>query len=170
MSLERLRKPDALRSSRRAAWRPRCRPSTASSPDDEIAALAQWIYSRSSPAPRWAESDIRASRVQQAGCRRGCRTRPVWSADPMNLFVVVEGGDHHVTLLDGDRFEPIHRFESRFALHGGPSSRPTAASSSSVRATAGSPGYDLWNLVVVAEVRAGLNGAQRRGQRRRQSG
>ena len=28
----------------------------------------------------------------------------------MNLFVVVEGGDHHVSLVDGDRFEVIHRF------------------------------------------------------------
>ena len=27
----------------------------------------------------------------------------------MNLFVVVEAGDHHVTILDGDRFEPLAR-------------------------------------------------------------
>ena len=42
----------------------------------------------------------------------------------MNLFVVVEGGDHHVSLVDGDRFEVIHRFASRFALHGGPKFTP----------------------------------------------
>ncbi len=37
-------------------------------------------------------------------------SRPLWNADPMNLFVVVEGGDHHVSLLDGDKFEVISRF------------------------------------------------------------
>ena len=50
--------------------------------------------------------------------------KPVFYADPLNLFVVVESGDHHVTILDGDRFEPIHRFPSRFALHGGPKFSP----------------------------------------------
>jgi dihydro-heme d1 dehydrogenase len=40
------------------------------------------------------------------------------------LFVVVEAGDHHATILDGDRLEPLTRFATRFALHGGPN-RPT---------------------------------------------
>jgi hypothetical protein len=39
---------------------------------------------------------------------------------PLNLFVVVETGDHHATILDGDRLEPLHRFATRRALHGGP--------------------------------------------------
>ena len=29
--------------------------------------------------------------------------KPVFSADPLNIFMVVEAGDHHVTVLDGDR-------------------------------------------------------------------
>ena len=37
------------------------------------------------------------------------------------------------------------------------SSRPTAATSTSPRATAGSAKYDIWNLTLVAEVRAGIN-------------
>jgi hypothetical protein len=28
----------------------------------------------------------------------------------MNLFIVVETGDHHVSVLDGDRSNVIHRF------------------------------------------------------------
>ena len=42
----------------------------------------------------------------------------------MNLFVVVEAGDHHVTILDGDRFEPLARVPTRYALHGGPKFTP----------------------------------------------
>ena len=56
--------------------------------------------------------------------------RPVFEADPLNLFVVVETGDHHVTILDGDRFEPIHRFATRLPCTADPSSPPTAATSS----------------------------------------
>jgi hypothetical protein len=37
---------------------------------------------------------------------------------------VVEAGDHHITVLDGDRFESIHRFPTRYALHGGPKLSP----------------------------------------------
>jgi hypothetical protein len=45
---------------------------------------------------------------------------------------------------------------TRFALHGGRSSRPTAASSSSCRVTLVTK-YDLWTLTTLAEVRAGVN-------------
>ena len=54
--------------------------------------------------------------------RRFLPDKPVFDADAMNLFLVVEAGDHHVSVLDGDKMERIHRFPSRFALHGGQSS------------------------------------------------
>jgi hypothetical protein len=75
----------------------------------------------------------------------------------MNLFVVVEGGDHHVSLLDGDRFEVIHRFASRYALHGGPKFTPDGRFVFFGSRDGWITKYDLWNLTVVAEVRAGLN-------------
>ena len=50
--------------------------------------------------------------------------KPLFDADLMNLFLVVELGDHHITLFNGDTFEPIHRFKTRFALHGGPKYSP----------------------------------------------
>jgi len=122
----------------------------------EIAALARWIYTPVVPAPSWSEADIRSSRVETAGARE-LPAKPKWPADPMNLFVVVEGGDHHVSLVDGDRFERIHRFASRYALHGGPKfsadGRYVVFGSRDGWVTK----YDLWNLTVVAEVRAGLN-------------
>ncbi|HRP27310.1 MAG TPA: cytochrome D1 domain-containing protein [Burkholderiaceae bacterium] len=122
----------------------------------QIAALADWIYTPVSPPPSWGEADIRASRVETPGARE-LPAKPRWSADPMNLFVVVEGGDHHVSLVDGDRFEVIHRFESRFALHGGPKFTPDGRFVFFGSRDGWITKYDLWNLAVVAEVRAGLN-------------
>jgi hypothetical protein len=55
-------------------------------------------------APQWGEATS-APRASTAGAG-ACPQAAFWRADPMNLFVVVEGGDHHVSLLDGDRFEP----------------------------------------------------------------
>ena len=89
----------------------------------EIQALAQWVRSPVQPAPTWGDEDIRASRVVTPAPADE-PAKPVWSADPMNLFLVVEGGDHHVSLLDGDKFEVITRFATRYALHGGPKFTP----------------------------------------------
>ena len=122
----------------------------------EIEALAQWIYTPVVPAPAWSEADIRASRVETAGARE-LPAKPKWQADPMNLFVVVEAGDNHVSLVDGDRFEPIHRFASRYALHGGPKFSADGRFVYFASRDGWVTKYDLWNLTVVAEVRAGLN-------------
>jgi len=123
---------------------------------EQLAALAQWIYTPVMPAPSWSEAQIRASRTALAGAAE-LPAKPAWRADPMNLFVVVEGGDHHVSLVDGDRFEVIHRFASRFALHGGPKFSPDGRHVYFGSRDGWITKYDLWNLAVVAEVRAGLN-------------
>ena len=122
----------------------------------ELSALAAFVRTPVLPAPRWRDDDIRASRVFHPA-PAGEPAQPVWSADPMNLFVVVEGGDHHVSLLDGDRFEVITRFASRFALHGGPKFTPDGRYVFFGSRDGWITKYDLWRLRVVAEVRAGLN-------------
>jgi len=122
----------------------------------EISALTDWILQPVNPAPTWSDSDIRRSRVATADAST-LPHKPVWGADPMNLFVVVEGGDHHVSLVDGDRFEVIHRFASRYALHGGPKFTPDGRFVYFGSRDGWITKYDLWNLTVVAEVRAGLN-------------
>lgn len=124
--------------------------------ESEIAALVKWVRTPVIPAPSWSDDDIRASRIVAPVDRKDA-DRPVWSADPMNLFVVVEGGDHHISLMDGDRFEVIHRFASRFALHGGPKFSPDGRFVYFGSRDGWITKYDLWNLRVVAEVRAGLN-------------
>ena len=155
-SLERLRPAEAQRTiaqGRQATQMPGFAGTLSA---EEIGALAQWVYQPVSPTPRWDEADIRASRSAPAPTAP-LSDRPVWRADPMNLFVVVEGGDHHVSLLDGDRFEVIHRFASRYALHGGPKFTPDGRFVFFGSRDGWITKYDLWNLRVVAEVRAGLN-------------
>lgn len=123
---------------------------------EDIDALAAYIRTPVLPAPRWTEADIRASRSFHPA-PAGEPAAPLWKADPMNLFVVVEGGDHHISLLDGDRFEVIERFPSRFALHGGPKFTPDGRYVFFGSRDGWITKYDLWRLRVVAEVRAGLN-------------
>ncbi len=122
----------------------------------DIAALADWVYTPVVPAPTWSEEAIRASRIRHVDPAT-LSDKPVFEADPLNLFLVVEAGDHHVSVLDGDRLEPIHRFPSRHALHGGPKfaagGRYVFFGSRDGWVTK----YDLWNLKVVAEIRAGIN-------------
>lgn len=122
----------------------------------ELTALAAFVRTPVLPTPRWSDEDIRASRLFHPA-PAGEPAKPRWTADPMNLFVVVEGGDHHISLLDGDTFEVITRFASRFALHGGPKFTPDGRYVFFGSRDGWITKYDLWRLRVVAEVRAGLN-------------
>jgi len=122
----------------------------------EVAAVAAWLRTPVLPAPQWGEADIRASRVALAGAER-LAPKPQWSADPMNVFIVVEGGDHHVSVVDGDRFTVMHRFASRYALHGGPKFSPEGRYVYFGSRDGWVSKFDLWHLKTVAEVRAGLN-------------
>ena len=122
----------------------------------EIEALTRYVYTPPARVPRWDEAEIRASRVEHV--KPGTApAKPVFRADPLNLFVVVESGDHHVTILDGDRFEPIHRFASRFALHGGPKFTPDGRFVFFASRDGWVSKFDLYALKTVVEARAGIN-------------
>jgi hypothetical protein len=123
---------------------------------EAIAGLAEWIYAPVSPPPQWGEAQIRASRVVHHAPGT-LPDRPRFDADPMNLFVVVEQGDHHVSILDGDRLEPIHRFASRYALHGGPKFTADGRYVYFASRDGWVSKFDIWNLETVAEVRAAIN-------------
>lgn len=155
-SLERLRRADALKVIQHGRTATQMAGFSSTLAPADITALAEWIYQPVTPAPAWNDADVRASRVETLGAK-DLPARPAWKADPMNLFVVVEGGDHHVSLVDGDRFEVIHRFASRYALHGGPKFTPDGRFVFFGSRDGWITKYDLWNLNVVAEVRAGLN-------------
>jgi hypothetical protein len=155
-NLSRLKKKDAVDTildSRPGVQMPAFRDSLSA---DEAGLLAEWIYTPLVPAPAWSEADIRASRVAHHAPGT-LPAKPQYGADPLNLFVVVEGGDHHVTILDGDRLEPIARFPSRYALHGGPKFSPEGRYVYFASRDGWISKFDLWNLQTVAEVRAGIN-------------
>lgn len=122
----------------------------------EIEALQAYIYAPPAVSPRWDLAAIEASRIEHADVRK-LPHKPSFTADPMNLFIVVESGDHHVSILDGDKLEPIHRFASRFALHGGPKFSPDGRFVYFASRDGWVTKYDIWNLTPVAEVRAGIN-------------
>jgi DNA-binding beta-propeller fold protein YncE len=155
-NLARLKKPEAarmIRDSRPGVQMPAFNKEIS---EEGIAQLVELIYSPVVPAPKWGEAEIRASRVVHHA-PGALPARPQFAADPMNLFVVVEAGDHHVTILDGDRLEPIHRFASRYALHGGPKFTRDGRFVYFASRDGWISKFDLWNLKTVAEVRAGIN-------------
>ncbi|HLE67712.1 MAG TPA: cytochrome D1 domain-containing protein, partial [Burkholderiales bacterium] len=55
------------------------------------------------------------------------------------------------------RLEPIHRFASRYALHGGPKFTPDGRFVFFASRDGWISKFDLWNLKTVAEARAGIN-------------
>jgi cytochrome c553/DNA-binding beta-propeller fold protein YncE len=121
----------------------------------QVDALAAYIATPLATVPVWGEREIAASRVEHA--QPPALDKPQHGADPMNLFVVVEAGDHHATILDGDRFEPLTRFPTRFALHGGPKFTPDGRFVFFMSRDGWISKYDLWSLTLLTEIRAGIN-------------
>ena len=158
-SLARLRKPEAVKviTEGRAATQMLGFADRLGKP--EIAALADYIYTAVSPAPTLSEAEIKASRIVNfaPGSLPAKPADLFKGVDMMNLFIVVETGDHHVTVLDGDRLEPIHRFPSRYALHGGPKFTPDGRHVFFASRDGWITKFDIWNLKVVAVIRAGIN-------------
>jgi len=108
------------------------------------------------PAAVWGEKEIRASRVVHHA-PGSLPDQAALKADRLNVFLVIEAGDNHVTVLDGDRLEPIHRFASRKELHGEPGITPDGRYVLFASREGWISKFDLWNLKTVAEVRAGLS-------------
>ena len=123
---------------------------------DQILSLAHWIFTPLGRPLTWDLAQMRAT-------HRVFRTpdqlpkRPVFDADPLNLFVVVESGDHHVTILDGDRFVPLKRLPTHRAVHGGPKFSPDGRFVYIASRDGWIQKLDLWSLQYVAEIRAGIN-------------
>lgn len=123
---------------------------------EQIKSLSEYVYTPLPEVPRWDQQEIRASHKILIK-PEDLSDKPVHNADLMNMFVVVELGDHHATILDGDRMEPIHRFKTHFALHGGPKYSPTGRYVYFASRDGWISKFDMYNLKTVAEVRAGIN-------------
>ncbi|GJL81335.1 MAG: cytochrome c [marine bacterium B5-7] len=123
--------------------------------NEKARALVEMIYTPLAHIPVWDIEAIRASHKILAPTP--ALDGPIFDADPTNLFIVVELGDHHATVLDGDLMEPIHRFKTHFALHGGPKYSSDGRFVYFASRDGWISKYDLWNLTTVSEVRAGIN-------------
>lgn len=127
---------------------------------EQIDTLVGLIYAPPATPPMWGEAEIRASHIvhkPELVSGDAGSVKPVYDADPLNLFLVVEAGDHHVTVLDGDRLEPIHRFQSRYALHGGPKYSSDGRFVYFASRDGWISKFDMYRLETIAEVRAGIN-------------
>ena len=155
-NLERLRRPLALAVIQKGRVATQMPGFADKLPDEALRAVADYIYSPLPKLPEWGMAEIEGSRVVHNDAAQ-LPARPVFKADPLNIFVVVETGDHHVTILDGDRFERLARFPSRFALHGGPKFSPDGRFVYFASRDGWVSKYDIWNLKMIAEVRAGIN-------------
>lgn len=158
-NLERLRKPDALDvvmngrvATQMAGFSDRLK-------KEEAQQIVDWIYTKAVPAPFWEHEQIRASHIVNVDDSKlpNRPSKALKGADPLNLFVVVETGDHHVSILDGDKFKRLYRFPSRYALHGGPKFSPDGRFVYFASRDGWITKFDIYNLTVVAEIRAGLN-------------
>jgi len=122
----------------------------------EINRLIDYIYTPAKELPQWSLADINRTNIQHFDQNK-LPNKPQFDADLMNLFIVVELGDHSATLLNGDTFEPITRFKTRFALHGGPKYSPDGRFVYFASRDGWISKYDIYNMKIVSEVRAGIN-------------
>jgi len=155
-NLERLKKPEALKVIRDGRPATQMEGFGAKLAAEDIQSLTDWIYTPVTPRPDWTAEQITASRLVHVKPGELPDT-PSFSADMMNLFVVVEAGDQQVSILDGDKLERIHRFPSRYALHGGPKFTPDGRYVFFASRDGWVSKFDIWNLKTVTEVRAGIN-------------
>jgi cytochrome c553 len=123
--------------------------------ETEIAALSEFVKTPLTGIPPWGPVEIAASLSLNPDYVAA--SRPVFDADPMNIFLVVETGDHNVSVLDGDRFEVIDRFPTPFAVHGGPKFTPDGRFVFIMSRDGWVQKYDIWSLAEVGRLRAGLN-------------
>ncbi|MCW8945459.1 MAG: nitrite reductase [Sedimenticola sp.] len=123
---------------------------------EQIQALVDLVYTPLKAVPAWGMKEIKASQLVYHP-HGTLPDKPLFDAEIANLFMVVELGDHHATLLNGNTFEPIHRLPTRFALHGGPKWAEGGRYIYFASRDGWISKFDAFNLKYVAEVRAGIN-------------
>ena len=123
--------------------------------EDQIGELAAFVKSPLDTVPGWSAEQIAETRWFDPDY--SAADAPVFTADPMNITLVVETGDHHVSVLDGDTFEVLDRFATPFAVHGGPKFTPDGRYVFIMSRDGWVQKYDIYSLHQVGRVRAGLN-------------
>jgi len=122
---------------------------------DAVDELAAWLKTPLETIPVWEVDQINASLAMNPDYV--ALDAPKWASDPMNITLVVETGDHHVSVLDGDTFKVLDRFATPFAVHGGPKFSPDGRYVFIMSRDGWVQKYDIWALQEVGRLRAGLN-------------
>ena len=120
-----------------------------------IAELVAHIRKPLPEIPTWGAAQIAESRVMNPDYQPA--DKPTFDADYLNLFVVVETGDHHATILNGDTFEPMTRFATPLFVHGGPKFSSDGHYVYFMSRDGWIMKYDLWALQEVGRVRGAIN-------------
>lgn len=121
----------------------------------EIATLATYLHTPLPEIPVWDKAKIESTRVLNADYT--APEAPQHDADPLNMFVVVETGDHHISILDGDKMEVMRRLPTPLAVHGGPKFSPDGRFVFVMSRDGWVQKVDMWNMAEVGRVRAGVN-------------
>ena len=125
--------------------------------EKEIESLLAFIYSPLEKIPTWGMDEISASQIIY-NKEKSLASKPILKVkDHLNLFLVVEQGDHHISIIDGDSLKPVHRFKTRFSLYGGLKYSPDGRYVYFASRDGWISKYDLYSLKFVAEIRAGIN-------------
>ncbi len=123
--------------------------------DSEITDIAAYLSQPLAQSPDWGMAEILETRTFRDDYTPA--ETPVFDADPMNVTLAVEIADSHVSVLDGDTFARLARFETPFAVHGGPKFSPDGRLVYIVSRDGWVQKYDLWGLTEMGRIRAGLN-------------
>ncbi|MFP7674988.1 cytochrome D1 domain-containing protein [Marivita sp. S0852] len=122
---------------------------------DDMAELAAFLHTPLPDIPVW-DAD-RIAETLEVNPDYVAPDAPQHNADPLNIFVVVETGDHHISIVDGDRFEVLARLPTPLAVHGGPKFSPDGRYVFVMSRDGWVQKIDLWSMKEVARLRAGVN-------------
>jgi len=153
-SLERLRLPnvvDVIAKGRLATQMPAF---AGQLTPEQITSLAQWLKTTPAEILEFTLATMRATHWSKSVLPLD---GPKDGGDRWNRFVVVEQGDHHLTVLDGDRFQVLARLPTHYAVHGGPKFSPDGRFVTVASRDGWVEKFDLWALEKVAEIRVAVN-------------
>ncbi|GIT86733.1 nitrite reductase [Roseobacter sp. OBYS 0001] len=122
---------------------------------EDITELAAYLHTPLPEMPVW-DAD-RIAETLEVNPVYVAPDAPQHDADPLNIFVVVETGDHHISVLDGDTFDVLARLPTPLAVHGGPKFTPDGRFTFVMSRDGWVQKIDLWSMQEVARLRAGVN-------------
>ena len=122
---------------------------------EQAEALAAYLKTPLEVVPDWSVDEIDATRVVNEDYAPV--DAPVFAADPLNLILIEEMADHSFSIVDGDSFEVIHRFEAPYAVHGSPKFSADGRFVYVMSRDGWVQKFDIWGLDEVVRVRAGFN-------------